>query len=102
MWKQFMEWFSSFRKSEDVKEVASKMVHIVVEKAEQKIDQKINAPEVEAPAPAPVTEVETLPEAPAPVEVEVEAPVAQAAPTKPARKRAPKKRTAKKAAPKAK
>ena len=36
MWKQFMEWFSSFRKSEDVKEVASKMVHIVVEKAEQK------------------------------------------------------------------
>lgn len=102
MWKQFMEWFSAFRKSEDVKEVASKMVHIVVEKAEQKIDQKINAPEVEAPAPAPVTEVETLPEAPAPVEVEVEAPVAQAAPAKPARKRAPKKRTAKKTAPKAK
>ena len=98
MWKQFMEWFSAFRKSEDVKEVA--MVHNVVEKAEQKIDQKINAPEVEAPAPSPVTEVETLPEAPAPVEVE--APVAQAAPAKPARKRAPKKRTAKKTTPKAK
>ena len=101
MWKQFMEWFSSFRKSEDVKEVASKMVHIVVEKAEQKIDQKINAPEVEAPAPAPVTEVETLPEAPE-APVEVEAVVAPAAPAKPARKRAPKKRTAKKTAPKAK